>query len=543
MRLRKVLSMMLLVVMVGMMMTGCKKTATDDVYSNDENISTDATEKNEAAKATTETSSNSDYNYEGSLKLTGFATDFEVAYNDIFAMEPVETTVHHVSSSGEEFESTVKGILLETLLETQGVSQKDFSSIRLIAGDGYAIDVTADILKEKDIILAYEFDGEGLEEKQQPIRAAIDDVRSMFYVSNLSEIAAVSAEATSEEVNVNKVVLIETAVEGLDQTDFTYYDSEDKMVMASDLIAAHVEGTTVNVAFVAADGFEKSEDFGVVNEGYLKITGDDAPLFTGKDLPKGMNVKLVAKMTIAETSFISVNAAMEMLEKKTVDGQEGIPLDQFVEFAGIDGTSFSLVANDGYSSEVQKEELVNGIIYIDDKSGTARTKFTEDMPKNYGVKYLETIIANGAVTVTSEVTVSGDETSSDLALGEWVISFDGLSDGSFDLSSEKAGRKLTLVPLHTEHTKNDEKQLNDWEGYKVLDVLDFLHVESFESLVITASDGFEASLTKEQVDDETILAVVKNGEALTDADNMVQLVQNTEFASTWIKGVAKITVK
>jgi hypothetical protein len=45
------------------------------------------------------------------------------------------------------------------------------------------------------------------------------------------------------------------------------------------------------------------------------------------------------------------------------------------------------------------------------------------------------------------------------------------------------------------------------------------------------------------VDGETILAVVKDGEAMTEEDNLVQLVQNTEFATTWVKGVARITVK
>ncbi len=74
-------------------------------------------------------------------------------------------------------------------------------------------------------------------------------------------------------------------------------------------------------------------------------------------------------------------------------------------------------------------------------------------------------------------------------------------------------------------------------------MLSFLKVKEFNALVITASDGFEIELSKEQIDDETILAVVKNGEPLTDTDNLVQLVQNTEFSSSWVKGVSKITVK
>lgn len=546
MKMKRWLKSILVVAMVIAMISGCSQTTSDeDLYNgeaSDANGSKGDVTVNDSNGDTAKNKSNAGYKYEGALKFSGFETDFEVAYDEIFSKEATEVLVKHVSSTGEEAENTVKGVLLETLLQEQGLSQKDFATLRMVAGDGYAIDVTSEILMDKDIILAYEFDGQPLDEKKQPLRVAIDDVRSMFFVSNLAEIVAVSVDAEEAKVEVSEMILLETAVAGLDKEPFTYYESEDEAVFAADLIQAYVDETTQAVEFVASDGFEKSEDFNVVNDGFIKVTGDKAPLFTGKDLPIGMNVKYIMEMEVAETSFVSVMSALDVLEKRTVQGIEGVALEQLIGLSSIDGSTFTMMADDDYSVEMTKEDLMKGIAYLDEDSGKVRLKFEEGMPKNYSVKNLLRITASGEVTGKVDKEAS-DQASDAMTLSEWTITFDGLSDGSFDLTSEKAGRKLELVDLHTEHMKNDVKKPIDWQGYRLLDVLEFLHVESFEAVELTAGDGFSATLTRDQVDGETLLAVVQNGQALMEDDNKVQLVQNTEFASTWVKGLVKITVK
>lgn len=527
--------MFVLLMICTMLMAGCQS-ATDK-----------AAEASAPTEASEQASANDVLHYEGSLSFTGIAEPFEVSYDDIYAMPAVEASVHNVSSSGEEADDDVKGVLLETILAEHGMTQKDFSAIRLIAGDGYAIDVTADILNSKDIILAYEFDGAPLEEKQMPLRAAIDDVRSMYYVSNLVEIAAISDNAEVTESVPAKLVLLETAyASGIEKESFTYYESEDESVLMSDLVDAYVTEGKGIPAFKANDGFEKSEDYDVVYSGYLKITGEDAPLFTGKDLPKGMNVKSVMTLGIGDTTFVSVGSALAYGQmNSTVGDVEGIKITDVLAAAGIKGDVFKFSDNTGYEVEITKEELASGILRLSD-DGTAAAKFDESMPKKYNVKNLLTIealaVATDSAADAAEATGTAEATDATAALPEWTVTFDGLSDGSFDLTSEKAARKLTLVSLHTENTKNDEKKPNDWEGYRVLEILDFLHVEDFNALVITAGDGYEVELPKDQIDDETIFAVIKNGEPVK-TENLVQFVQNTEFSTTWVKGVVKITIK
>ena len=479
-----------------------------------------------------------DISYEGELVLKGLEEDYSVSFNDIYKMESVTKEVTHVSSSGEESVDTVTGVLLDTVLATFGESQKNYTNIRLTAGDGYAITVPSEIINEKDIILAYAFNGEPLDEKEQPLRSAIEDARSMYYVSNLIEIEFSKEEIKEAETSDKQIIIFDNAVGLMHCEEFVYYDSSDIAINVKDLFDAYsVEGE--EVAFIASDGFEKVETMDVIYEGFIKYTGEDAPLFTGLDLPKGMNVKYIMKMAVGDTSFITVNSAVSALENITIGDATGVSLSEIVKMGGLEADYYLLTATDGYSVEVAKESLDSAIVYVD-QEGSVAARFDSDNPQKSTVKYLLKITAGEGQNVK---TFEGSSTeTSDAATIGWAITFEGLSDGSFDITNEKAEMKLELVSLNTEKTKDDVKIPESWEGYKILDILDFLHVDDFNSITVVSTDGYEVELTNDQVDAETIIAITKDGKKLS-GNQPVQLVQNTQFATTWVKEVAKVIVK
>lgn len=486
--------------------------------------------------------------YEGELVFNGDEVSFSIPYNEIYEREPVTREVHHISSSGEESTNQVTGVVLGELLAEKGISQGDYSSVRFTAADGYAIDMPQEILAAKDVILAYEFDGEVLNEKKLPLRVAVDGERSMYYVSNLASIEFFKSDVVETEVEANerKIVLLETAASAMPSEVFTYYENEDQAILMADLTAAYCENMFAKVRFVASDGFEKIESADVINQGFLKINGEDAPLFTGRDLPKGMNVKSVTVMEAADTTFVSAAQAMTLLGEFTTNEKTGVCLADLIGLAGLEADYLVLAANDGYSVEVPKTALKDGVVYVN-SDGTNTVKFAPNYPKNTKIKNLLTIEAgdgsNAIVVENGGEEAKAEKEEAAVVGSDWEIEFSGLSDGSFTFTSDRAERKLERMALHTERIKNDEVKADDWEGYKVLDVLDFLHVDTFESLTIVAGDGYEVVLTADQVDEETVLAVVRNGEAMDDPDNLVQLVQNTEFSTTWVKGVARIVVQ
>jgi hypothetical protein len=482
-------------------------------------------------------------NYEGNLVIKDGNENYEIAYNEIYAMEAELRTVKNISSSGEEKVNEVKGVLLETILSKNGIHQKDYNSIRLVAGDGYAIDVPYDIISEKDIVLAYIFDGEVLDNKKMPLRAAIDDVRSMYYVSNLSEIVLTRQIDEGKESAVEskaEVILLEVAAKGLDITDYTYYENVDKAIKVEDLFDKYLNAKTDSISFMASDGFKKTENYDVLMQGFIKISGDNSPLFISPDLPKGMHVKKILSIKSADTVFLSIEKAIEVIPNKTIDEKEGVLVSELIDYLGLGDLFFKFEAEDGYSIEVSKEQLKSAIIYPVSE-GVYGLQFEPSFPKSVNIKGLARI--EGSTGEKAVKTADDNKKNSQNSSQGWTITVDGLSDGSFDLSSEKASRKFERVKIHTERIKNDNPVPEDWEGYKVSDILEFLRVDTYNSIVITAIDGYSAEFLKDEIDDETILAFIRNGEAMTDESNMLQFVQNTKFATKWVKGVSKITVK
>lgn len=109
---------------------------------------------------TDNTDSGNDLSYDGDLLITGLDEEISIPFNDIYAMDTVTETLSSITSDGETIETEVTGVKLNAILADYSYSEEDFSVIRLIAGDGYAIDVPQEMLQNTDMILAYEIFGE-----------------------------------------------------------------------------------------------------------------------------------------------------------------------------------------------------------------------------------------------------------------------------------------------------------------------------------------------------------------------------------------------
>jgi len=96
-----------------------------------------------------------------------------VSVEEIKKLPSVEKEVVMVRKGGAQETFTVKGVLLADLLRTMGKDQSALGSIRLVAGDGYMIEVPSGILAVRDVILAYEKNGQPLEEEYRPLRIVI----------------------------------------------------------------------------------------------------------------------------------------------------------------------------------------------------------------------------------------------------------------------------------------------------------------------------------------------------------------------------------
>lgn len=249
------------------------------------------------------------------------------------------------------------------------------------------MEVPKEVLEARDIILAYEINGEPLHEKTKPIRAIVPGERSMYWVRNLVKIEILEA-ATAEAVS--KLMFLESVVSSMEEHDYTYYESIDKAVLCKKLPLPEEDDT---VYLKSSDGLDKNEKAEVfLNEGYIKITGEASPAYLSPNLPKGMHVKELLWVGKADVGILSVEQGLKYFTPVQKGEAEGILItDIFQEVDMADSEKYLFTAVDGYEVEISKDDLAKGVVFIKD-SGEVTVMF-DGLPKNTTVKGLVTITA------------------------------------------------------------------------------------------------------------------------------------------------------
>lgn len=313
--------------------------------------------------------------------------DFTFFVADLMALEAVTEQIVRKDDEGQVTdEYPIKGVSLEVVLASIKKNIQDLDTIRLVAGDGYSVEVPNDILTRSTVILAYEIDGAPLQENTKPIRVFIPGEEAMYWVRNIVEISLTAKAASDADHMLAQMVFFETLQADLETED---YDGEQKAVPMADVFAG-VQASD-QVYLLAADGFEKNEEFATVMEAFLVVEGDNAPAFRSPDLPRGMHVRDLVWMSSGDTGFLFVERGLEFFAQAEVDGNTGISLSGLVEQFGLSADVYVLEAADGYSVEITKEDLALGIVYIRD-SGEISSVF-DGLPRNTAVKGLLSIKA------------------------------------------------------------------------------------------------------------------------------------------------------
>lgn len=325
----------------------------------------------------------------GSFSITGVGEEHVIDVAEMVEQyEAVELYVTSVDSAGETNEYHIKGVKLDDVLAGENIDTATFSSLRAVASDGYAIEVPKEIVEAREIVLAYEINGEALADDSKPVRLIVPEERSMYWVRNMVNLDLIQETASAE---VRKVIFLDTAVADLPSEPYVYYDAEDTAVSMTDLLSTYGEEGTEDLYFASADGLEKDETRENVELGYLKITGEERPLFLSPELPKGMHIKQVLCFSQQSVSFYSLESGFNALEHMALDKFEGIALKEILDSTSlVQADSYLLTARDGYSVSVDSEYLLTGMIYF--KDGTYRSVFP-DLAKTTQIKEILSIEA------------------------------------------------------------------------------------------------------------------------------------------------------
>lgn len=231
-----------------------------------------------------------------SITISGLPDgEIKITIDKIKALPAESGEAVSISSSGEESTVPFKGVALNTILEKHGSSLDDYTSVRLVAADGYSVEVPEDILRSKPFYLAYELHGEPIREKDRPLRVVIPDVRSLYWIKALAEVQLIAGGGSA----VKSLYIFENtpAVAGA--------ESAESDIDLKALLGIEEEG---RVTIIAADGLVKKETLEAGKNYFISRTGEDAPEFYSPAIPTTMYVKKTAVLIHGDSAYLVVSA-------------------------------------------------------------------------------------------------------------------------------------------------------------------------------------------------------------------------------------------
>lgn len=294
------------------------------------------------------------------IQITGLAEDKIITGDEIKAMTPVEFDAISIDASGTQTPTKGKGVKLESILAQYGESQKNYDAIVLNATDGYAIEIPREVLAIRDVIIAYEINGAASD-----LRTVVPDERAMYWVKFLNKIDIKGAVSAVETENL---MLLETAVLQCTSEEYKYYDALDQAISISQLLEKTGVEKADTVDVTGIDGWARTENYNLYAKQYIKITGENVPMFIGPDLPEGMRMKDMLSNKIGKNMILSVAKAQEKYGSTTVGGQTGVSIERlFQELKIKEVPNYVLKGSDGQEVQISLADLKKGILCLSDK--------------------------------------------------------------------------------------------------------------------------------------------------------------------------------
>ncbi len=256
----------------------------------------------------------------------------------------------------------------------------------------------------------------------------------------------------------------------------------------------------------------QSKSTGVSSENILAESTASFKLSCNEEDEKTILLKDLIELPVITKSIHTENAIGE----KSTFTVQGFTLSELCKAYKVDISSFqtlSVTASDGYVATLKQDVLTkNEVILAYQKDGSPLkedekplTLVIDNMPSSTFVNSITSLhFANDKQSVKPT-----DKDASSIILSDFSVLVNGLSDGEMNLSSQKLARNLKSTTV-TATVKEDGKMVeNNFYGYTLKGILAFVHVDTFSNLKITAEDGFEASITNDELDESVILTANK----------------------------------
>ena len=245
--------------------------------------------------------------------------------------------------------------------------------MRIVATDGYSINVPKDILAARDIILAYEMDGKALDKDNSPIRVFIPNERAMYWVRMVSDL---QMEKTMEKGKVTGIVVMDSAYKNADYEDYELIGQKYKTINIYNIIKSYPGSGGDIVLMNAADGLLKNETLQNFLKGAINMSGDNTPEFISSVLPSGMFVKNLMLFKYGGNAFVFVS--------KLYGKEKDLNLQTLIQSCDMqDAAGYTLAFKDGKTKDIIARDLSSWKVEYDAAKGicayTAANEKTWDL--------------------------------------------------------------------------------------------------------------------------------------------------------------------
>lgn len=458
------------------------------------------------------------------LTLEGLDETYSIEVNHILDMERQQLHTASLNKEGETVEADFDGIYLNELLKDYKIREEDFDGIQLIAGDGYAMVVPYELLQDKDIFIAHKPYDEAksyLPEEYIPLMTVIKDERTMYWVKNLHTIQFISNGKVADKKDTKELVFLEAIDETIPLEDYTYYESVDQAISIKKLMDSYKLQDN-NGEIIAVDGLVKEETADILSKAYLKITGKNKPLFLGPDLPKGMHVKEVLSIEIANTTFISLDSGLKVYEQVEVGDSVAISVMDLLEMNNIGQAATYTFKGASEDKDYSKDALKQAYIL---KVG-----------ENYSLGFADAVQGIEKVkSLSCQIESASDVYAK--KLGNWEIQVKNGED-VYNLTPDLL-QHMELREFTADLRKKDGSVIpQKWQGYILKDVLSLLTIQANEATII-ADDGYAAMYSSEIIEDpDTIIGIIRDDEVLS----LPTVLSKSQRGNFWIKNASTIEI-
>jgi DMSO/TMAO reductase YedYZ molybdopterin-dependent catalytic subunit len=199
--------------------------------------------------------------------------------------------------------------------------------------------------------------------------------------------------------------------------------------------------------------------------------------------------------------------------------------------------------------------MMAGAIFVGCKSNPVKSETSAVSTSAATVAITDSAAANTtnelstetSMAKTTETSAQPTETSTqptETASSAWTIVISGINSKDINFTSADAA-KMTTVELSIDTKKNDGAVVvQKWTGIPLIAILNFYGANDYDGVKVENSDGPMADLDMKTVgDSRTILGLKLDGQPLSNADGLTQLIVKNGPSKLWVKAITKITLK